>query len=186
MADKKYTAKIKKDGSVITGLVRLSYPHLFEKDEASDKYSASLIVPGDDTESLKVLEAAVELAKEDGKSKKWGGKIPGKLTEPIHDGSESTDTSGAYDGNYYFSARSSSRPKLFDEDGVEIIDPEELYPGCYVRAIVAFYPYNMSQNGVGVILKGIKKIKDGDQLGGSNNVTADDFEEDDDIDTDLD
>ena len=31
-----------------------------------------------------------------------------------------------------------------------------------------------------------KKIKDGDQLGGSNNVTADDFEEDDDIDTDLD
>ena len=90
MADKKYTAKIKKDGSVITGLVRLSYPHLFEKDEASDKYSASLIVPGDDTESIKVLEAAVELAKEDGKSKKWGGKIPGKLTEPIHDGSESS------------------------------------------------------------------------------------------------
>ena len=32
-------AKIKKNGDVITGLVRLSYPHLFEKDEASDKYS---------------------------------------------------------------------------------------------------------------------------------------------------
>lgn len=186
MADTKYVAKIKKDGSVITGLVRLSYPHLFEKDEASDKYSASLIIPGDDKESLKVLQEAIDKAKEDGKSKKWGGKIPSKLTEPIHDGSESSDGSGAYDGNYYFAARSTSKPKLFDENGAEVIDKDELYPGCYVRAIVAFYPYNTSQNGIGVILKGIKKVKDGDSLGGDNNVTADDFEEDDDADDDLD
>jgi len=180
-------AKIKKNGDVITGLVRLSYPHLFEKDEASDKYSASLIIPGDDKESLKVLNEAIEKAKESGKSSKWGGKIPGKLTLPIHDGDESTDSSGAYDGNYYFSARSSSKPKLFDEDGIEVVDSDDLYPGCYVRAIIAFYPYNNSQNGVGVVLKGIKKVKDGDPLGGSNNVTADDFdEEDDDIDDDLD
>jgi hypothetical protein len=75
---------------------------------------------------------------------------------------------------------------LFDEDGTEVIEPEDLYPGCYVRAIVAFYPYNTSQNGIGAILKGIKKVKDGDPLGGSNNVTADDFEEDDDVDDDLD
>lgn len=180
-------AKIKKNGDVITGLVRLSYPHLFEKDEASDKYSASLIIPGDDKESLKVLNEAIEKAKESGKSSKWGGKVPSKLTLPIHDGAESTDSSGAYDGNYYFSARSSSKPKLFDEDGIEVIDSDDLYPGCYVRAIIAFYPYNNSQNGVGVILKGIKKVKDGDPLGGSSNVTADDFdEEDDDIDDDLD
>jgi hypothetical protein len=179
--------KIKKNGDVITGLVRLSYPHLFEKDEASDKYSASLIIPGDDKESLKVLNEAIEKAKESGKSSKWGGKVPGKLTLPIHDGAESTDSSGAYEGNYYFSARSSSKPKLFDEDGIEVIDPDDLYPGCYVRAIIAFYPYNNSQNGVGVILKGIKKVKDGDPLGGSSNVTADDFDEDDDdIDDDLD
>ena len=180
-------AKIKKNGDVITGLVRLSYPHLFEKDEASDKYSASLIIPGDDKESLKVLNEAIEKAKESGKSSKWGGKVPSKLTLPIHDGAESTDSSGAYDGNYYFSARSSSKPKIFDEDGIEIVDSDDVYPGCYVRAIIAFYPYNNSQNGVGVILKGIKKVKDGDPLGGSSNVTADDFdEEDDDIDDDLD
>lgn len=180
-------AKIKQNGDVITGLVRLSYPHLFEKDEASDKYSASLIIPGDDKESLKVLNEAIEKAKESGKSSKWGGKIPGKLTLPIHSGDESTDSSGAYDDNYYFSARSSSKPKLFDEDGIEVVDSEDLYPGCYVRAIVAFYPYNNSQNGVGAILKGIKKIKDGDPLGSSSNVTADDFdEEDDDIGDDLD
>lgn len=180
-------AKIKKNGDVITGLVRLSYPHLFEKDEASDKYSASLIIPGDDKESLKVLNEAIEKAKESGKSSEWGGKVPGKLTLPIHDGAESTDSSGAYEGNYYFSARSSRKPKLFDEDGIEVIDSDDLYPGCYVRAIIAFYPYNNSQNGVGVILKGIKKVKDGDPLGGSSNVTADDFdEEDDDIDDDLD
>ena len=180
-------AKIKKYGDVITGLVRLSYPHLFEKDEASEKYSASLIIPGDDKASLKVLNEAIDKAKEAGKSSKWGGKIPGKLTLPIHDGAESTDSSGAYDGNYYFSARSSSKPKLFDEDGIEVVDSDDLYPGCYVRAIIAFYPYNNSQNGVGVVLKGIKKVKDGDPLGGSSSVTADDFdEEDDDIDDDLD
>ena len=176
-------AKIKKNGDVITGLVRLSYPHLFEKDEASEKYSASLIIPGDDKASLKVLNEAIEKAKEAGKSSKWGGKIPGKLTLPIHDG----DSSGAYEGNYYFSARSSSKPKIFDEDGIEIVDSDDVYPGCYVRAIIAFYPYNNSQNGVGVILKGIKKVKDGDPLGSSNNVTADDFDdEEDDIDDDLD
>ena len=185
--EKQYRAKIRKDGSVITGLVRLSYPHLFEKDEQSDKYGASLIIPGDDEESIKVLTAAVEAAKIDGKTKKWGGKIPAKLTLPIHDGEESADTSGAYEGNYYFSARSSSKPKIFDEDGIEIVDSEELYPGCYVRAIIVFYPYNSSQNGVGAILKGIKKIKDGEPLGGSSNVSAEDFdEEDDDIDDDLD
>ena len=180
-----YTAKIKKNGDVITGLVRLSYPHLFEKDEASNKYSASLIVPGDDKESIKVIESAIEKAKETGRSSKWAGKIPNKLTLPLHDGDESTDTSGAYEGNYYFNARSSSRPKLFDEDGIEILDSEDLYPGCYVRAIVAFLPYNTNQNGVCAILKGIKKVKDGDLLGGTSNVTADDFE-DDDVDDDLD
>ena len=122
-------AKIKKNGDVITGLVRLSYPHLFEKDEASEKYSASLIIPGDDKASLKVLNEAIEKAKEAGKSSKWGGKIPGKLTLPIHDGDESTDSSGAYEGNYYFSARSSSKPKIFVEDGIEIVDSDDVYPG---------------------------------------------------------
>ncbi len=181
---KKFTAKIRKDGTVITGLVRLSYPKLFEKDEQTDKYGASLILPGDDTESMKVYEQAIQKAKEDGKAKKWGGKIPAKLGEPIHDGAESSDESGAYDGNFYMNAKSSSKVKLYDQDGIEIVDSDELYPGCYVRAIVAFYPYNTSQNGVGVILKGIKKIEDGESLGGGNNVSADDFD-DEDLDDDL-
>ena len=48
-----------------------------------------------------------------------------------------------------------------------IIDPDDVYSGCYVNMAVEFYAYSNSGNkGIGASLIGVQKVKDGDRLGG--------------------
>lgn len=48
------------------------------------------------------------------------------------------------------------------------MDPEEVYSGCYVQAVLTLYVYNTSGNkGIGVSLNAIRKIKDGERLAGT-------------------
>ena len=55
---------------------------------------------------------------------------------------------------------------------------EKVYSGCYAQCILNLYVYNSNGNkGVGVGLSGVRKVKDGDRLGGVT-VTADDFDDD--------
>jgi hypothetical protein len=60
---------------------------------------------------------------------------------------------------------------------VEIADPNEIYSGCYVQAVLNLYAYNKNGNsGIGASLLGIRKIKDGEPLTGSH-VSDDDFDD---------
>ena len=79
---------------VITGKCRASFVHIFEPKSVNGsdpKYSMSLIIPKSDTRTLRAIHAAVDEAIENGITNKWGGKRPGKLCLPLHDGDEERD-----------------------------------------------------------------------------------------------
>lgn len=180
-----YKAKMLTDTKVVTGKVRLSFPHLLEKYDKSDKYQCQLLISKDDKDTIGVIKKAIEAAKEQGKTDKWGGKVPGNFASPIHDGDDKDDAE-TYGGCYYLSAKSTRKPQVVDLDRDEIYDEDEVYPGCYVRASISFFAYNQSGNGVGCILNHIQKLEDGERLGGGVSSAADDFSDDDDeLDDDL-
>ena len=179
---------------ITTGKVRLSYPHLFvpaePKGGGDKKYSASIIIPKKDKETLKKIKAAVEAAKEEGKSK-WGGKIPAKLHMPLRDGDEDKPEDEAYANSYFFSCSSTRQPGVVDRSLQPILDPEEVYPGCYVRVNVNFFAYDSNGNkGIGVGLNHVQKLSDGERLGGASvsvdAAFADDYEDDDEDEFDFD
>lgn len=165
---------------VRTSRVRLSFPHLFEKDSMTGKYGCDLLIPKDDKELLKIISTAIKNAKEDGKERVWGGKLPAKLREPISDGDEE-DKEG-YENCYVLKPKTTRRIEVFDMGPKAtcgtIDDAEDLYPGCYVQAIIEFAPYDNQGKGVTSILLGLKKVADGEHLGGTSyQATADDFDD---------
>ena len=166
---------------VVTGLVRFSYVNIFksrafhEGDDA--KYSICLLIPKSDKATLKKIKAAIEEATQEGITSKWGGKRPSNLRTPLRDGDEErAEEAEEYEGMYFLNASSNSKPGIVDKDLNEILDPEEVYSGCWGRASINFFPYDAKGNkGVGAGLNNIQKIKDGEALGGARASAESDF-----------
>ncbi len=173
---------------VVTGLVRFSYAHVFEPSAVNEgdtkKYSVSLIIPKKDKATISKVRAAIESALEAGKNSKFDGKIPKKYKDPLRDGDEEREDNEEYEDAYFINASSLQRPSVVDEDRNEILDKEEFYSGCYGRASVNFYAFNVSGNkGIACGLNHVQKLKDGDSLGSARTSADDDFA--DDLDDDL-
>lgn len=67
----------------------------------------------------------------------------------------------------FVNATSKYKPGIVDRNGREIIDPDVFYPGCYGRAQLNLFPYdNMGNQGIGVGLNHVQKVKDGPNLSG--------------------
>jgi hypothetical protein len=168
---------------VVTGKVRLSYVHVFEPGETpngDEKYSVCLIIPKTDTATIAAINNAIEETKNEGKQKRWGGKIPANLKTPLRDGDTDRPDQPEFAGSYFLNASSKLRPPVFDIDKSELVDRSELYSGCYAKVIVNFYPYDTSgSRGVAAGLNGIKKVADGARLDGTG-VSVDEFGDDDD------
>ncbi|MEI7027134.1 DUF2815 family protein [Paenibacillus sp. y28] len=168
---------------VITGKVRLSYTHVFEPqsiDGGDAKYSTAILIPKSDKETLRKIKAAVDAAKELGKSK-WGGKIPANCKTPLRDGDEERPDDEAYAGHYFLNASSKNKPGIAkpigkDANGKtkfqEITDTTEVYSGCYAKVSLNFFPFDAKGNrGIAAGLNNIVKIQDGDFLGGRSSVS---------------
>lgn len=171
---------------VITGKVRFSYAHVFEAasvDEGGDKkYSVAILIPKKDKATLAKINAAIEDAKEGGKASKFGGKVPKALKLPLRDGDLEREDDENYAGMWFINAASKTRPGIVDEDLNKIIDPEEFYSGCFGRASINFYAYNVSGNrGIACGLNNLQKLEDGERLSGGTSA-EDDFS---DVDDDL-
>jgi len=165
---------------VVTGKVRLSYPHLFTptkiNDEGEEKYSACLLIPKSDVETLRKIKAAVEAAKQEGISSKWKGKLPGNLKTPLRDGDTEREDSPEYAGHYFLNASSKQKPGIVDKNVQQILDQSEIYPGCYVRVSLNFFPFDAKGNrGVGCGLNNVQKFADGEALAGKSRA-EDDFD----------
>lgn len=168
----------RKETKVITGKVRLSYAHLFEPygmDGQEPKFSTAILIPKSDTETLKAIKEAVELAKKNGASK-FGGKIPANLKTPLRDGDEERPDDEVYAGCYFLNASSKNRPGVVDQNVQPVMDANEVYSGCYARVSINFYAFNASGNkGIAAGLGNVQKLADGEPLGGFTRA-EDDFD----------
>lgn len=171
----------------VTGLVRLSYANVWEAQAPMNnpngpkKFSAALLISKSDTKTMDRLKAAIKALLNDDEVQKVLGNRTKGIDLPIRDGDEKEeDTTGAYKGHWYVNAKANEDrpPVILDRSGNEIMDRGEVYSGCYCQAVIGLYPYNKGGNrGIGVGLNGLKKIKDGDHLGGGS-VSSSDFSDD--------
>ena len=169
---------------VITGKVRFSYAHVFEpaaiEEGQEKKYSVSIIIPKKDTKTLNKIKEAIKVAAEEGKAK-FGGTIPKNYKNPLRDGDEEREDDENYAGCMFINANSTRKPGLVDADLNPIMDKDEFYSGCFGRASVNFYAFNVSGNkGIACGLNNLQKLEDGERLGGGGASAEDDFGADDD------
>lgn len=172
---------------VITGKnTRLSYFHGWEPTSINggpERYSVSVLIPKDDTETVEAINKAIDAAIEEGIAK-FGGKKPNKaaIKLPLRDGDTEREDD-AYAGHWFINANSKTAPQIVDRAVKPILDRDEVYSGCYARVSLNFYAFNSNGNkGIACGLGNIQKIRDGEPLGGRSSA-ADDFctEEDDDF-----
>lgn len=166
---------------------RISFANIWEPKSingSEEKYSVSCLIPKSDKATLAKIQKAIEVAKEDAKSKKWGGKIPPNLKLPLRDGDIERPDDDNYAGHMYFNATSKEAPQIVDRKVQPILDPMECGSGDYCNVSVNFYGFNANGNrGVAAGLGNIQLIKHGERLAGKASA-ASDFEEvegDDDI-----
>lgn len=174
---------------VITGKVRLSYVNLAEpKPDMQGKpiYSAQVIIDKNDKRTIGNVEKAIQSLRQDPKALAKVNNNAKAIVAPFRDGDTDTADSvvnapSVYEGKYFFNTKNARKVTCLGKNK-EVLSPdeiaEELYSGCYVQAQLSLYVYNANGNkGVGVGLEAVRKVADGELLGGVT-VKADDFDDD--------
>ena len=156
---------------------RISFANIWEPrsiNGSEEKYSVSCVIPKSDTATIARIEKAVEAAKADGKTRRWGGKIPPSLKLPLRDGDLERPDDENYRDCMFVNASSKEAPQIVDRRKQPITDPMMVYSGCYCNISVNFYAFNTNGNrGVACSLGNIQFVKDGDRLGGKASADAD-------------
>ncbi|HJC87017.1 MAG TPA: DUF2815 family protein [Candidatus Eisenbergiella intestinigallinarum] len=166
---------------------RISFANIWEPkaiNGGDEKYSVSCLIPKSDKKTLARIQKAVEAAKEDGKARKWSGKIPPNLKLPLRDGDIDRPDDENYEDCYFLNASSKDAPQVVDRKVNPVLDPMMVYSGCYCNVSVNFYAFNANGNrGVAAGLGNIQFVRDGERLSGKASADADfDALEDDDED----
>lgn len=180
---------------ITTGKVRFSYCNLFTpravQEGGPEKYSVTLLIPKTDKATIGKIKTAIEAAKAAYISRNSGKKLPTNLKNTLHDGDGERPNGGEFGeeckGHYVMTVSSKNPPVIVNADKTPLTDPQELYSGCYGRAIINFYVYDTQGNkGISAGLNGVMKLYDGEPLGGGV-VTDSDWDDDweDDGDDDL-
>ena len=168
----------------ITPKGRLSYPHLFEPQippgAAEPVYSCALVF--EDGTDLRELE---QIAEQVGREK-WGDKYAalakaGKIRSPFRTDGE---PKGYPEGSIFINVKSKQAPGIVsifpgaDGKPQKIEDPSDVYAGCYARASVRAYAYDVSGNkGVSFALNNLQKMADGERMDGRSKA-EDEFDAD--------
>lgn len=164
---------------VITGKVRFSYANVFEPTAMQDgqipKYNVSIIISKSDTKTVEAIKKAIEAAKEAGKRKiaDKNGKIPVNLKTPLRDGDEERPDDPAYENSYFINANSERKPGIVDRDLNPIMSRDDFYSGCYGRASINFYAFNVNSKGIACGLNNLQKLEDGERLAGGSSAEED-------------
>ena len=156
---------------------RISFANLFEPKSINGseaKYSVSCLIPKDDKKTLLAIHKAIEAAKEDGKVRKWGGKLPPHLKLPLRDGDIDRPDDETYQNHFFLNSTSKDAPQVVVRHVQPIMDPMMVYSGCFCNVSVNLYPFNANGNrGVAVGLGNIQFVKDGDRLSGRASADSD-------------
>lgn len=168
---------------VITGEnTRWSYANVWDPKSINGgkpKYSVSLIIPKDDTETVDKINAAIQAAYKEGESKlKGNGRTVPSLNAiktPLRDGDVERPDDAAYANSYFINANSSTAPGIVDKNCQRILERSEVYSGVYGRASINLYAFNTNGNkGIACGLNNLQKLRDGEPLGGKSRA-EDDF-----------
>lgn len=167
---------------VVTGKVRFSFAHVFKpyssRDGEEPKYSVTLLIPKNDTETLKKIKKAVAEAAEAYRAKNGVKSLPENPKHTLHDGDGEREGGEPFGpeckGCYVITVSSKNKPVVVDSFRNEITDPGEVYSGCYGRASINFFAYNAKgKRGVSAGLLALQKLSDGEPFGTVG--SADDF-----------
>lgn len=158
---------------VVTGEVRLSYVNLFEPKAIVEggplKYGTSILISKSDKANLDLINKTIQEVIQNSQDVLKGTK---GLRLPLRDGDEEKD-SLEYEDHFFMTVSAKQAPIVVDEDRQEIINPREVYSGCYGRVSMNFFAYNKAgSRGVGVALNAVQKTKDGEALGGGYTKAA--------------
>lgn len=175
---------MKQPTQVVTGQVRLTFPHLFQpysnQPGQEPKYSTTMLLPKSDIATKANIDAAINAAVELGISKSWNGVRPPKINLSIHDGDGVRPNGEAFGheckGHWVFTASSKNAPEVVNYPGLErVINESQIYSGIYALVSLNFFPYAASGNkGIGIGLNNVAKVADGEPLGGRT-TAANDF-----------
>ena len=170
---------------VVTGVIRGSYCNLFKavlpktaKEGDVPKYGMTLLIPKEDTATIKKIKAAQEAAI----AVKWP-KRPAKVDFTLHDGDEPRPSNGEAfgdecKGHYVMTCNSKFKPKIIDRDNNEVLDGGEVGSGDYFKVSINAYPYDSNgKRGVAFGLNNVLFWAKGDSLGGAGRA-EDDFRDD--------
>lgn len=171
--------------SLVIGEVRFSYLHVFEpwaaEEGANKNYTATLLIPKDNAQLNALIDKAIKQAYESAVTEIWGGKRPPlKNVTPLHDGDEpkndGTDRGEAYENHWFLNSKGKSSPGIIDRNKQPLLNPDEMYSGCYGYASIAFRGYlNNGKMGISVYLNNLMKARDGEPLGNAKTDAAADF-----------
>ena len=164
---------------VVTGKVRFCYVNVFEPTAMNEgdtpKYNICVLIPKSDTATIDKIKKAIEAAKEAGKAKlaDKNGRIPANLKLPLRDGDEERPDDPAFEDHYFINANSMRQPSIVDRSLNPIMSRDEFYSGCYGRASINFYAFNVSSKGIAAGLNNLQKLEDGEMLAGGSTVEED-------------
>lgn len=162
-----------KDLTVITPPFRVWFANLFEPKIFTDsqgnssgkpKYSVGMIFP--ESTNIDNLKRAVNYAM----VKKWPDKKIETLKANIYIPFKSGDTVEWDDidnNSTLVVAKSTKIVKIKNEYREDIDNPDEIYSGCWMRAIITAFAYDTLGKGVTFILKAVQKLKDDMRFDGS-------------------
>ena len=162
---------------------RISFANIWEAKSINggeEKYSVSCIIPKSDKATLMKIHKAVEAAKEAGKAKRWGGKIPANLKLPLRDGDIDRPDDEAYADAMFINATSKEAPQIVDRKVQPVLDPMDCGSGDYCNVSVNFYAFNANGNrGVAAGLGNVQLVRSGERLAGKASASSDFTEMDD-------
>lgn len=164
---------------VITGKVRFCYVNVFEPTAMNEgetpKYNVCIIISKSDTATIDKIKKAIEAAKVAGKAKLADkkGNIPSNIKLPLRDGDIDRADDPAFENAYFINASSMRKPSIVDRDLNPIMDKSEFYSGCYGRASINFYAFNVQSKGIAAGLNNLQKLADGENLAGGTTAEED-------------
>lgn len=165
------------DTNIVTPEFRISYPHLFKatrntiakNGEGRDQFD--LVMMFDKTNKV-ALQPMYDMMKKVAEFR--FGPNPKGLKNPIKDGDTAASQSGEllkeknpmYVGHMILNSWTTNRPGVVNKSNQPILDSDEIYGGCFCRAVLNCYAYETAGNrGIAFGLVHVQKIKDGDPFG---------------------
>lgn len=160
--------------------VRLSYTSLLEAraqdvEKPDEKtFSTAILIPKTDTATVEAVRAAIKEALADGVAKKWNGKTPPNLKNPLRDGdapkANGDDPDESYIGHWFLNAKGPrggvEKPILLDKNGEATSDYAVVYSGVYGRVSLQFFAFDKQGNkGVAASITSFLSGQHGDALG---------------------